>query len=69
MDKLKLEAPWEEVKALILEAAPQLRAEDLVYSPGEDDELIMRLATKMNRSNEETKGWIESVSHTTNKAS
>ena len=69
MDKLKLEVPWEEVKALILEAEPQLSAEDLGYTPGEEDELVNRLATKMNRSFAETKGWIESVSHTTNKAS
>jgi len=69
MSVLQLEAPWEEVKDLLMEAAPQLSEEDLQYTPGEDDELISRLAKKMNRTPEQIKGWIESVSHTSGKAS
>jgi len=69
MSVLQLEAPWEEVKDLLMEAAPQLSEEDLQYTPGEDDELISRLAKKMNRTAEHIKGWIESVSHTSGKAS
>ena len=69
MSVLQLEAPWEEVKDLLMEAAPQLSDEDLQYTPGEDDELISRLAKKMNRTPEQIKGWIESVSHTSGKAS
>ena len=69
MSVLQLEAPWEEVKDLLMEAAPQLSEEDLQYTPGEDDELINRLAKKMNRTPEQIKGWIESVSHTSGKAS
>jgi len=69
MSVLQLEAPWEEVKDLLMEAAPLLSEEDLQYTPGEDDELISRLAKKMNRTAEQIKGWIESVSHTSGKAS
>ena len=69
MSVLQLEAPWEEVKDLLMETAPQLSEEDLQYTPGEDDELINRLAKKMNRTPEQIKGWIESVSHTSGKAS
>ena len=67
---LKLESPWEEVKGLLMEAAPSLSEEDVHYNiPGEDDQLIRQLAKKLNRSEDQIKGWIESVSHTSGKAS
>lgn len=69
MNTLKLEAPWADVKALMMEAEPMLTEEDLVYQPGEEETLIANVARKLNRSAEDAKGWIESVSHTTNKAS
>ena len=70
MTNLKLEAPWEEVKYLLLEAAPSLSEEDVHFEiPGEEDQLISQLAKKLNRSEDQIKGWIESVSHTSGKAS
>ncbi len=69
MAVLQLEAPWEQVKNLLMEAVPSLSEEDLVFIPGEDDVLINRLAEKMGRTHEQIKGWIESVSHTSGKAS
>ncbi len=69
MEKLALESSWEQVKSLILEAAPQLSEEDLHYAAGEDQQLIERLSKKMHKSYQDTKGWIESVSHTSGKAS
>jgi hypothetical protein len=69
MNTLKLEAPWADVKELMMEAEPLLTEEDLVYQPGEEDALIASVARKLNRSEEDAKGWIESVSHTNSKAS
>lgn len=69
MSILKLEALWADVKELIMEAEPLITEEDLAYQSGEEEALIARVAKKLNRSSEEAKGWIESVSHTTNKAS
>jgi hypothetical protein len=69
MSVLQLNAPWEEVKNLLMEAVPQLTEDDLQYTPGEDDRLINRLAEKMKRTPEQIKGWIESVSQTSGKAS
>ena len=70
MSILKLEAPWEDVKYLLMEAAPSLSEEDVDYKiPGEEDQLISQLAKKLNRSEDQIKGWIESVSHTSGKAS
>jgi uncharacterized protein YjbJ (UPF0337 family) len=66
---LKLEAPWPEVKELLKEAAITLTDEDLVYSPGKEDELLNRLAKKMGRTEEQVKAWVESVSSNKGKAS
>ena len=59
---LKLEAPWEEVKEKLKEVNGSLTDEDLVYEPGQEKELLERLAKKMNRSVDEIKAWVESVS-------
>jgi hypothetical protein len=69
MEKLKLAVPWQEVKEKLKEANLDLTDEDLVYEPGQDEALVNRLAKKMNRDPEHIKGWIESVSSTTHRAS
>lgn len=66
---LKLEAPWVDVKELIKEINPQLTDEDLEYTDGNEEELLERLAVKMNRSKDHIKDWIESVSYNKGKAS
>ena len=66
---LKLESPWPEVKEKIKEVNYDLTDADLAYEPGKEDELFDRLAKKMHKSTEEIKGWIESISHTKNRAS
>ena len=67
--ELKLEAPWAEVKERIKEINYDLTDEDLEYQPGQEDELLSRLEKKMKKSRDEIKGWIESISHTQNRAS
>ena len=67
-NNLKLESPWQEVKEKIKEIRPELTDEDLEYAPGQEVQLIPRLAEKMKRTPEDIKGWIESVSFTKNKA-
>jgi hypothetical protein len=62
-DKLKLEAPWQEVKEMLKEINMNLTDEDLQYEPGQEDELLERLSTKLNKSVPDVKAWIESVSH------
>ena len=69
MEKLRLERPWKEVKELMIEIVPELANEDLEYVEGKEDQLIEKIAKKINRGPEDTKGWIESVSHTTDRAS
>lgn len=60
--KLKLEAPWEEVKEMLKEINTDLTDQDLEYTPGQDRELLERLANKMNKDVSYVKDWIESVS-------
>jgi uncharacterized protein YjbJ (UPF0337 family) len=67
--QLKLEAPWDEVKEKLKEVNYDLTDEDLAYQPGQEEQLLKRLAKKMNRSSDEIRGWIESVSFTKGKAS
>ena len=62
--QLKLEAPWEEVKEKLKEVNNSLTDEDLAYEPGQENELLERLAKKMNKDVPSVKAWIESVSFT-----
>ena len=67
--KLELKAPWEEVKEKLKETNHLLTDEDLQYSPGREDMLLETLAKKLERTPEEVKDWIESVSFNSGKAS
>ena len=69
MGQLKLEAPWEEVKEKMKENSLDLTDEDLVYEPGKEEELLNRLASKMDRTPEQVKILIESISSNKGKAS
>ena len=59
---LKLSAPWAEVKELIKETNIELTDADLEYVPGKEDELLERLAKKMNRDKSAVRDYIESIS-------
>jgi len=60
---LKLESPWPQVREQLKEVNLELTDDDLQYEKGKEKELLERLASKMNKSIEDIKGWIESVSH------
>lgn len=62
-DKLKLEAPWEEVRDMLLEICPELTEEDLCYDPACEEEMVNRVALRLNKDSAAAKAWIESVSH------
>lgn len=67
--KLNLAAPWPEVKENLKENNIELTDEDLDYGPDKVDELLAHLASKMNRSEEDIRSWIESISSNKGKAS
>ena len=67
--KLKLEAPWDEVKELMKENSIELTDEDLVYEPGKEEELLDHLASVLERTPEQVKMLIESISSNKGRAS
>ena len=69
MTQLNLHKPWDEVKELLKEVNSSLNDEDLQYEKGKEEELFSRLGRKVNMSEEDLKGWIESVSFNEGKAS
>lgn len=68
-NKLNLAAPWPEVKEKMKESNIELTDEDLAYGPDKPGLLLAHLAAKMNRSEEDIRSWIESVSTNKGKAS
>ncbi|MGN6164769.1 MAG: CsbD family protein [Flavisolibacter sp.] len=60
--KLKLEAPWDEVKEMLKEINADITDEDLEYEPGQETLLLERLSVKLHRDVPAVKAWIESVS-------
>lgn len=68
MDRLNLKSPWPEVRERLKENDINLTDQDLEYRPGNDDELLERLADKMQKSKNEVKEYIESISGNEDKA-
>jgi len=68
-DKLHLKDSWENVKEKLKENDHRLTDEDLQYTPGNENVLLERLAKKLNRTKEEIKDLVESISANSGKAS
>ncbi|HUQ67831.1 MAG TPA: hypothetical protein VM101_16830 [Flavitalea sp.] len=68
MEKLNLRSPWHEVKERLKENDINLTDDDLEYEPGNEEQLLERLAGKMNKSRDQIKDYIESVSHNRDKS-
>jgi hypothetical protein len=66
---LNLQAPWSEVKEKLKEINIELTDEDLDLKPGQEQEMIDRLASKMRKDPSAVKALIESVSANKGKAS
>ena len=68
MASLKLAIPWSEVKEKMKEINLSLTDEDLAYEPGNEDALLEKLQKKINKSKEEIKDLVESISANSGKA-
>ncbi len=66
---LNLEQPWEIVKELMKENNVTLTDEDLFYNPDNVEKLLAHLSKKLNRSMEDVRILIESISANSGKAS
>jgi hypothetical protein len=67
-NRLNLRSPWPEVRERLKENDINLTDQDLEYQPGRDNELIDRLARKMNKDPRVVKEYIESVASNEDKA-
>ncbi len=67
--QLKLEKPWDQVKETLKEINVELTDDDLMYQPGQEDQLLDRLGKKLKRTKADIKAMIESVSSNKGKAS
>ncbi|MBO9633713.1 MAG: hypothetical protein J7578_11410 [Chitinophagaceae bacterium] len=67
--KLKPGTDWDEVKERIKERNIYLTDEDLRLEPGKEEVLLKNLAEKMERSPEEVRIYIESISYNKDAAS
>jgi len=61
---LKLKTSWEDTREKILEIRPDVRYDDIELMPGEESEMIDKLAAKMKKTPEAIIEWIESISST-----
>jgi len=59
---IKLQASWEEVKERMKENDLRLTDADLIYEPGHEEELLIRLEKIMNKTRPEVIAYIESIS-------
>ena len=59
---IKLQTPWEEVKERMKENDLRLTDADLIYEPGHEEELLIRLEKIMNKTRPEVIAYIESIS-------
>ena len=65
---LNLRSPWPEVRERLKENDLSLTDQDLEYEPGHERELLERLSRKSNKSPEEIREYIESISSNEDKA-
>ena len=64
----ELDAPWEKATEMLQEIHIDLSDSDLSYAEGKENDLLERVAGKMNRTPQEARMWIESVSSNGGKA-
>lgn len=67
-EQLRLRASWEEVKERLKENDVNLTDEDLQYEPGSEDVLLERLSQRSNKSPQEIRDYIESISSNEDRA-
>ena len=58
----KLDAPWEKVKERMKENDINLTDADLLYEPGDEEDLLQRLEKLMNKPRYQIIAYIESIS-------
>lgn len=59
MDDTKaFQQKWPEHRERLRKEYPQLSDEDLHYDPGKEEELLLRLQQKLNKTRHEIRNWL-----------
>ena len=59
MDNTALfEKNWPQYRERLRQQYPQLSDEDLRYDPGKEEELLLRLQQKLNKTKHEIRNWL-----------
>jgi uncharacterized protein YjbJ (UPF0337 family) len=61
MDRLEFKGEWNEVKGKLKQKYGQLTDDDLMYSQGQEDELLGRLQKKLGKGKDELRKLINSI--------
>jgi uncharacterized protein YjbJ (UPF0337 family) len=61
MDKLQIKGRWNDIKGKVKKAYADLTEDDLLYSEGQEDELLGRLQQKTGKKREELVKWINGM--------
>jgi len=61
MDKLHFRGSWNQVAGKLKKQFGNLTDDDVMYSEGQEDELLGRLETKLGRSRDEVRTIIENL--------
>lgn len=61
MSKIKWKGRWNEVKGKVKKAYADLTEDDLIYTEGQEDELLGKLQQKIGKTKEEIENWLNSL--------
>lgn len=57
----KIKGNWKEIKGKMKQEYAELTDNDLIYEKGKEEEMIGRLQTKLGKTKQEIKDWIDSI--------
>ena len=61
MSKLQIKGNWNEIKGKLKQKYSELTDDDLLYTKGQEDELIGKLQKKLNKGREELEDEISKL--------
>jgi uncharacterized protein YjbJ (UPF0337 family) len=61
MEKLTIKGDWNQLKGKLKQKYSMLTDDDLLFQEGKEDELLGRLQTKLGKTKEEVRSFIEKL--------
>lgn len=67
--KLKIKGTWSELKSKLQMKYPKLTDKDLIFAAGKEDDLVERISTRLNKTEEEVNDIINDMQSEKSKTS